>query len=636
MNKIFAIAFLAAFQLSSCSLYSSDSLDIVKLFNRGYAIEYTDRDSALLLFNLALDESISLDNPSLIAKSYRLLGNFLLNEGKTDSSLFLLNKAKTLYHSARDSSGLLSIYYTLGTYYSITGDYQTAIKNSYKSLAYANALKNTELEIYILESIGVTLGRYKDHEEEVSIYLKALEKAEAINDTYSIANIKYNLSTALNTLGKVDLAKKYLEDAELQSLKHGFSHIYGLSVNALAEYYYNLKDFENSKRYIDKLDSILIDHEFNDLKMRGEFMKSTYYNSKSEYSKSLEHGKRALQLLSYFRETDYELRTYKSLSETYKGLGQYSQAFVFLEKHNVLKDSILFNNRHQELKAVQIQYETAQKDVEIKQQQIIIQNQKHRRQATLGGISLLSIFGVGMFLFQSQRLKNNKIIAETEAAIQSHQISQLEKENKILSMSSMIEGQESERKRIAQDLHDGLGGLLATIKVKFGIIQREIEDLESMNVYQQTSNMIDDACTEVRKIAHNMMPDSLTKLGLIEAIRDISDYTSDLNIDVINLGIHQFTKTQEIMIYRVIQEFINNSRKHGKASKVIVQFSADEHHSYIYLEDNGNGFNLEDVSQKRGLGLESMKSRVNFIGGIFELDSTLGVGTTVQIKLPKE
>jgi len=199
----------------------------------------------------------------------------------------------------------------------------------------------------------------------------------------------------------------------------------------------------------------------------------------------------------------------------------------------------------------------------------------------------------------------------------------------------MIEGQESERKRIAQDLHDGLGGLLATIKVKFGIIQREIENLESMNVYQQTSNMIDDACTEVRKIAHNMMPDSLTKLGLVEAVRDIAEYATDIQIKIINLGTHPFTETQQIMLYRVIQEFLNNSRKHANPDQIIVQFSSNEKHNIIYLEDDGNGFDLNETILKKGLGLKSMESRVNFLGGRFDLDSTQGIGTTLEIITPK-
>lgn len=622
--------------LFSCFLRgnNADSIEIRNILAHAQSIESTDRDSALILINTALEKSKELDDPSLMANTYRLMGTYMFNEGKSDSALVLYNTAIPFYYSAQDSMGLLKIYYDLGTYYSLTGDYQTAIKNSYKSLEYAHAIGHKEYEIYILESIGVSLGRYKDHEEEVNVFMQALEKAEAIRDTYSIAHLKFNISTAFVELGQDDLAMQYVKDSESLSLKHGFTHLYGLSLNSLVEHYYDNKEFEKAKLYLDKIDSLLINHQFNDLKMRSTLMKSNYSISKSEYRIAMQHGQKALELLSFFNETDYELRTYDALFRAYKGLEQFDQAILYLEKHNTLKDSIVFNDRHHELKSVQVQYETAQKDVEIKEQQIIIQNQKNRRQFMLGGVSFLGVFGMSIFLLQSQRLKKNRIISAKEAAIQSQQITQLEKEKKILSMSSMIEGQESERKRIAQDLHDGLGGLLATIKVKFGIIQKEIAALESMNLYQQTTTMIDDACTEVRKIAHNMMPDSLTKLGLVEAVRDIAEYTSDMDIKLITLGTHTLSDTQEIMLYRIIQEFINNSRKHANAKQIIIQFSSDNTSSIIYLEDDGDGFDATDASIVKGLGLKSIESRVNFISGTHELDSTIGVGTTLQIKIP--
>jgi len=120
----------------------------------------------------------------------------------------------------------------------------------------------------------------------------------------------------------------------------------------------------------------------------------------------------------------------------------------------------------------------------------------------------------------------------------------------------------------------------------------------------------------------------------VEAIRDIAEYTTDIHVKVIHLGLHPLTQTQEIMLYRVIQEFLNNTRKHANATELIIQFSTDDQHSLIYLEDNGNGFDKNNTVSKDGLGLKSMESRIKFIDGTFELDSTLGVGTTLEIKVP--
>lgn len=98
-------------------------------------------------------------------------------------------------------------------------------------------------------------------------------------------------------------------------------------------------------------------------------------------------------------------------------------------------------------------------------------------------------------------------------------------------------------------------------------------------------------------------------MGLIEAVRDIAEYTSDIIIKVVNLGTHPFTESEQIMLYRVIQEFLNNTRMHANASQIIVQFSKEDEHSSIYLEDDGTGF---DTNDKSGIGLKSMESRISF------------------------
>ena len=98
--------------------------------------------------------------------------------------------------------------------------------------------------------------------------------------------------------------------------------------------------------------------------------------------------------------------------------------------------------------------------------------------------------------------------------IQRQKIAELEQKNKLLALNSMIEGQESERLRIAQDLHDGLGGLLTTVKAHFNAIEREIANIKNMNVYEKTNQLIDEACAEVRRIAHDMVPHSLKMNGL--------------------------------------------------------------------------------------------------------------------------
>ena len=201
----------------------------------------------------------------------------------------------------------------------------------------------------------------------------------------------------------------------------------------------------------------------------------------------------------------------------------------------------------------------------------------------------------------------------------------------------MIEGQEAERLRIAKDLHDSLGGLLATVKAHFTTIQKEIEQLEKLNITEKTNNLIDEACIEVRRISHNMMPHALSISGLRGAVEDMAEslraegYEVQLEIGKLPDAMEP---TKEVMIYRLLQEIISNIRKHAKASKLLIQLLRHQNELHILVEDNGKGFDYDAATEKGGLGLKSINSRVQFLDGTIQWDSQLEQGTSITINLP--
>ena len=128
------------------------------------------------------------------------------------------------------------------------------------------------------------------------------------------------------------------------------------------------------------------------------------------------------------------------------------------------------------------------------------------RRTTYILLATLALLIIMATLFYRNRIKHQKLMSIKENELNSQKIKQLEHENKMLALNSMIEGQETERLRIAQDLHDGLGGLLTTVKAHFNAIEREIKAVKDLNVYDKTNDLIDKACVEVRRIAHDMVP----------------------------------------------------------------------------------------------------------------------------------
>jgi len=225
-----------------------------------------------------------------------------------------------------------------------------------------------------------------------------------------------------------------------------------------------------------------------------------------------------------------------------------------------------------------------------------------------------------------------------EKELQLQKIKELEQNNKLLSLNSMLEGQEVERLRIAQDLHDGLGGLLTTVKAHFNTIEKEIDNIKNINLYEKTNKLIDEACIEVRRIAHDMVPHSIKISGLRGALEDLKNSIStrglECEIDIHGQKLDHLPAEKASMIYRIIQETTNNAVKHAKANKLFIQLLEHENNLHITVEDDGQGFDINNILSQKGMGLKSIDSRINYLSGKINYDSSPNHGTTVNIEIP--
>ena len=202
-------------------------------------------------------------------------------------------------------------------------------------------------------------------------------------------------------------------------------------------------------------------------------------------------------------------------------------------------------------------------------------------------------------------------------------------------MASMIEGQENERTRIAKDLHDGLGVLLSSVRRQVQNVQAELQKLTEMDLIGDTEKLINTACEEVRRISHDMMPDALVNLGLSEAIKDLAyqiefdhQIKTHLVIPEINLE-----DTKSINLYRIIQEFCNNTIKYANASNIYIRIMQTSSSLKINLTDDGAGFNVEEAKSKSGVGIKSIESRVKYLNGFLDIEAANGTSYDIIIPL---
>jgi signal transduction histidine kinase len=228
------------------------------------------------------------------------------------------------------------------------------------------------------------------------------------------------------------------------------------------------------------------------------------------------------------------------------------------------------------------------------------------------------------------RAKKNRIIAEQK-------IQKLEDEKKLMAAQSILVGQEKERERIARELHDGIGVLLSTASIHFSSVESKT-DKETSEMIKKANKLLKDASKEVRQISHNMMPGVLSKFGLQEAIEDLFEdveEAGDMQTDLdIALGDERLAENTEIMIYRIVQEMLNNTLKHAQASAVSMSLTKQNDKLIIEYKDNGVGFDETKLPKNKNLGLLGIRTRAEYLGGSVEMKSEPGKGVYYRITIP--
>jgi signal transduction histidine kinase len=205
-------------------------------------------------------------------------------------------------------------------------------------------------------------------------------------------------------------------------------------------------------------------------------------------------------------------------------------------------------------------------------------------------------------------------------------------------LRALVQTQDDERKRIASDLHDSLGSLLSTVKLRFNGMEEDFEQSIPAKAgrFRDTIGMLDDAIHELRQISHNMLPVSLQRFGLKAALETFVEQVNasrqlDTRLQILGLD-RRLPEDLEVAGYRICQELVQNVIRHAKASYVNIQVIDHRDSLNIIVEDNGRGMVKNDIA--RGFGFTTIQSKVDLFKGTFEIDSKPGKGAMVLVDLP--
>jgi signal transduction histidine kinase len=510
----------------------------------------------------------------------------------------------------------------------------------------------TAIEYFRQENEVNQMYYYRFVLARVYTYLGMLEKAAS---TYEICHIYFKqekrdldvvrtqhaLGYLYKKIGNVDMAHYFLGQCAASKadkynlfckneheLIESFIFINRLeSATELKNVYHYAKGLPNIELLIKSLETL------------GDYyyLNKKYRQAESYYRDALEETEER-RYLDYSRQFSFRLYECSNQLGNHKIASEYLIRFIqFSDTLNQIKNSEKLLKQISKYEQKEIQSEK----IEFAKDKRLFELKSRRSNFTLYSLvfAIVAILLAGFFivLFYQQKLETSVIIHKQSEQINDQKIKELENELQLQSMQAMINGQESERERIAKDLHDSLGGVLSTIKLRFDKMAHDFNfaDKDSAVIL---NNLIDTACDEVRYIANDLKPGSLEKLGLLEAIKDmLNRYKLDKGPEIVfqYYGFEsggQIAASIALNIYRIIQELVNNSIKHAGANEIFVQLHKIGDQLTISVEDDGKGFN-ENVVRK-GMGLENIKNRVNYLRGELTIESSDYQGTAFIIHLP--
>lgn len=613
-------------------------------------------NTRFLIFLGLLIASVNTNAQVLDPNLQRLLNqsNSFIGINK-DSVNYYGEKALTYADSLQNKSYLVKVYLFLTISDILSGELVEAYEKTEKASAIieANNLSDQRAEVMMYK--GVVYKSLGQASEALKFLFNAqdeLEKNSKDDDFNRKSDLYYYIGQTYADLGEREMSIEYLQQSISMALNSSTPTGAFKSYNLLADNYTNVDSIQkyytlarkivddNSQMQYEKsvllVNQALLDESLGNkkrsktnyiqsLKLAEEkgyqILLSAAYNNyayllldEGNYDSALIALNNAVEKAKATNQIDYEANAYDSFADYYIATNDYKKAVEYKILSIKTNKEYTEKQRIQESLFLATVFETKKKEEEI----LASENKLNQfRSILFGSLALIAIL-LTVIIYFSQ--KSALTVAKLES---------VEKGKSLEIANALLEGTDNERKRLAMDLHDGLGAQLGSLKF---MVDTYIEDSPN---YQKITNSIDDICQNVRGLSHRMLPTQLEKLGLVPTIQNLAhsiNQSSGFSVDI-ELEIEERLEPKlEINLYYLIFELINNAIKHSKGDSLFIQLLSHEDGLNLSVEDNGEGFNVSE--SKDGLGLKNIKHRVEYLGGKLIIDSKIGQGTLFMIELP--
>ncbi|HEX8019215.1 sensor histidine kinase [Mucilaginibacter sp.] len=536
----------------------------------------TEHDPAkiIAIAKEGLNIAYKLTNKKAITSLSQTLGKAYYQISQYDSTAYYYNIAAVILSKTNQQYTLTDDYSRLAKAYFKLKNYDKAIEFCELAISYAPQTgERTEL-MQVLNQAGTLYEAKNNYREALNYFRQAFDIKDSLNlvkQTTQNTSETYSHQFMGDVMGSIKQDQSAEEILKTIDIKKSLNDTLALSIN-----YFNL---------------------------------GVLYKNKRSYFQSLDALKNCLQFAVQINYADMQKSATNEIADLYEQMGDYKQSLIYLKKHATIK--ITGNNTIDELQA---KYEIKQREDQVLQQQFEIT----KRNYWMAGICIfiLLMLVTGFFYYKQNKLKQRNI-----------------------AMQAIIAAEESERQRIAQDLHDSVSQIISAAKINLSVIGSELPFIneEQKTRFEKVINLVDYGFKEVRTISHNMMPWALHKTGLAQVIKQFIENIGNHNIAInfFSRGFDSpFDNTTEIILYRVLQESVNNVMKHADADRLDISLIRSDESISLTIEDNGKGFDTTNPDVFNGMGLNNLRSRINFLKGKVEFDSQANRGTLVSIYIP--
>lgn len=611
--------------------------------------------------------SVSKEDTSKIMVLLTLASLYETNN--QDSAEYYLQKGKILSEALKFDKGIY-YYYQQGTVLSYTkGNYTKALEESNKGLEMARKLKDTSKVITMLNNLGIISAYLGNYQEQLDYALKVKDAVEFVKDSSMLSGAYHNLANCYHNLGQYKKAveaagysvfvnslfieKSMYINRAYATLAQSFDglrmrdsalHFYTIAIkesvrlnDKYAEgtiYGYMCNLYAVMNRFGDMLKaaekSLSLSKELQSRQMMASSLYNTAYaqflnNNNKEAYKNI---KEALSIAIADSLRDELKNCYTVLSYIAARDGNYVTSISAKQKADSIAEASLNEKVLKSTADLEKKYETEKKDNQIKLQKAEIKRKSTLNYILIGGAVALLV--VSILSYRNYRQKQK---------LQQQRIYELETEKKLAATEAVLKGEEQERTRLAKDLHDGLGGMLSGIKHSFNSMKGNLVMTPgNAQAFERSMDMLDSSIREMRRVAHNMMPEALVKFGLDTALKDFCNdinQSGALQVNYQSIGLENVVveQTTAITIYRIVQELINNTMKHSGAKTAIVQVTKENNNFNVTVEDDGKGFDTAILQRAHGIGWSNIQSRIEYLKGTLDVQSAPGKGTSVHIEL---